>query len=65
MIPIRGHRAITPTEIGTWEAGQYSALRRHRDATTPTDDALPDDPLAMLLGSPSERAELRRILRAL
>jgi hypothetical protein len=28
-----------------WELGAYEVFRRHRDATTPIDDLLPEEPL--------------------
>lgn len=29
--------------LAEWEAGAFSALRRHRDAATPFDDELPEE----------------------
>lgn len=29
--------------LAEWEAGAFTALRRHRDASTPFDDELPED----------------------
>lgn len=46
------------TKLAEWEAGAFSALRRHRDASTPVDDELPDDPLRDL---DETRSALRRI----
>lgn len=31
-------------KLAEWEARTFTALRRHRDASTPVDDELPDDP---------------------
>lgn len=32
--------------LAEWEREAFTVLRAHRDATTPTDDLLADDPLA-------------------
>ena len=37
---------VTPRALADWEARAFAALRRQRDAATPVDDELPDDPLA-------------------
>lgn len=41
--------------LAEWERSAYTALRAQRDATTPTDDLLPEDPL-------DHRLELRSAL---
>lgn len=43
--PRRSSGGVDPAKIAEWEARTFGALRRQRDATTPIDDALPDDPL--------------------
>lgn len=47
-----------PAKLAEWEQRAFGALRRHRDATTPVDDELPDDPLADV---DETRSALRRI----
>lgn len=34
--------------LAEWQRGAFTKLRAHRDAATPIDDELPDDPLADL-----------------
>lgn len=41
----RPHRPLTPDRLAEWERGAFTVLRRHRDARTPVDDTLPDNPL--------------------
>jgi len=41
----RSSGGADPAKLAEWEARTFSALRRHRDASTPVDDELPDDPL--------------------
>ena len=57
----RGNSKPDPTKLAEWEAGAFSELRRQRDATTPIDDELPDDPLADLAET---RSALQRIAGA-
>lgn len=45
-------------DLARWEANAYPALRAQRDATTPTDDELPEDPL-------DHREELRSAIQRL
>ena len=45
-------------KLAEWEARAFPALRRQRDAATPIDDELPDDPLADL---DETRSALRRL----
>lgn len=42
----RGSSPADPARVAAWEADNYPALRRHRDAarSTPVDDALPEEP---------------------
>lgn len=47
--------------LAAWESQAFTALRRQRDATTPTDDELPDDPLA---NEEATRSALDRLGRA-
>lgn len=65
MAPSRGERPSTGKAsreaLAEWEARTFTALRRHRDATTPTDDELPDDPLRDLAAT---RSALDRLDRA-
>jgi len=56
--PRRSSGGADPAKLAEWEARTFGALRRHRDATTPVDDELPDDPLADL---EETRSALRRI----
>lgn len=46
--------------LAAWEARTFSALRRQRDARTPIDDELPDDPLADLDETRSALARIRQ-----
>lgn len=58
----RPHSAgADPAALAEWETRTFSALRRHRDAATPVDDELPDDPLADLVET---RSALERLGRA-
>lgn len=41
--------------LADWQARRFTALRRHRQAPTTLDDALPDDPMA---DSEATRAQL-------
>ena len=50
-----------PAALAEWEARTFTALRRHRDAATPIDDELPDDPLADLAETESALERLRRL----
>jgi len=52
---------VTPQALADWEARAFAALRRQRDAATPVDDELPDDPLADLAAT---RSALDRLERA-
>lgn len=52
---------VTPQALADWEARTFTALRRQRDAATPVDDELPDDPLADLEAT---RSALNRLERA-
>lgn len=65
MISPRGNGTITRDRLAAWETEQYSALRRHRDATTPVDDELPGDALDLITGTPAQREELHQVLRSL
>lgn len=40
----REHRRVSPAELAAWETGRFEVLRRARDAPTPFDDALPEEP---------------------
>ena len=45
-------------KLAEWESRTFGAFRRQRDASTPFDDELPDDPLADL---EETRSALRRL----
>lgn len=51
---------VDPAKLADWEARTFSALRRHRDAPTPIDDELPDDPLRDLDETKSALERIRR-----
>lgn len=51
---------VDPNKIAEWEARTFAALRRHRDASTPVDDELPDDPLRDDDETKSALARIRR-----
>lgn len=55
----RPSRPVTPEALAEWEARTFTALRKQRDAGTPFDDELPDDPLADLDETRAALARLR------
>lgn len=40
----RERRRVTPAELAAWETGRFEVLRRARDASTPYDDEMPEEP---------------------
>jgi hypothetical protein len=66
VIDRRHHGTVTPQRLPEWRSRAFSALRGHRElaASTPIDEALPDDPIA-LSSSSLGRYQLRQVLRSL
>ena len=56
----RSSGGVDPAKLADWEARTFSALRRRRDASTPVDDELPDDPLRDDAETKSALARIRR-----
>lgn len=56
----RPNRPATTEALAEWETRTFSALRRRRDASTPVDDELPDDPLRDLAETKSALERMGR-----